>query len=138
MYFRSYTAHVGFECWQLAKLQRACVNRLGELGPKGLPCLHSARNPEVILAKASLWLSTHKKMMYWGLQLLPARQKCILIYDSHLCNLKQELWPMWRCAPATSSTACSSLPRKGWQRGEKHLSRRFGHHHQHLFPVETH
>lgn len=44
-------------------------------------------------------------MMDWGLWLLPVRQKCILIYGSHLWNLNQELWPTRRRASGPSNKA---------------------------------
>lgn len=58
-------------------------------------------------------------MIYWDLRLLPGRQKCILIYNSRLCNLNQELWPMWRGTSATSSKDLLIIPTERLAKGNE-------------------
>lgn len=58
-------------------------------------------------------------MIYWDLWLLLVRQKCILIYNSSLCNLNQELWPMWRGTSATSSKDLLIIPTERLAKGNE-------------------
>lgn len=117
-YFHIHIAHIGVESWQHSGEITKSIQPVGKTQAKKT-ALCSIRNPEAILAEASSWLRVYRKMMCWGLQLLPVRQKCILIYDCHLCDLKQKLWPMWRCASAPSNTGLLITPMERLANGRR-------------------